>query len=86
MLLFSVAVISLLLFWKFIPGWVGEGVGMLAGVISTPFFMESSFVLMGFVIVILLNSWRRRRAGDEYVNVEEKDLPVEFRSGSEERF
>lgn len=81
----SLAVISLLLFWRFIPGWVGESFGMVAGVISTPFFMEFTFIVLGFVIVLVLNTWRRRSGGDEYVEVEEKDLPAEFRSRPDER-
>lgn len=80
MLLFSVSIVSLLLFWRLIPGWVGETIGMIAGIVSTPFFLESSFAIAGFVVVILLNSWRRRKAGDEYVEIEESDLPAEYRS------
>ncbi len=80
MLLFSATIVSLLLFWRLIPGWVGETFGMIAGIVSTPFFLESSFAIAGFVVVILLNSWRRRKAGDEYVEIEEKDLPAEYRS------
>jgi len=83
LIMFSAAIISLLLFWRFIPGWLGESFGMLAGIISTPFFLESSFAIMGLAIVVTLNSWRRKHGGDEYVEVEEKDLPVKFRSGSE---
>ena len=84
MLLISVCVISLLIFWRVIPGWVGETVGLLAGVISTPFFLEGTFALLGFLIVILLNSWRRKAAGDEFVEVDEDDLPVEYRSANDD--
>ncbi len=63
---------SLLMFWRLIPGWVGESVGMVVGVMSTPFFMEASFIILGFLIVISLNIWRRHRAGDEFVTLEEK--------------
>lgn len=75
------AVTSLLLFWRFIPGWVGESVGMVAGVITTPFFMEASFILLGFAIVIGLNTWLRNRAGDEFVTFEAD----EFTSGRKPR-
>lgn len=81
---FSAAVISLLMFWRFIPGWVGESVGMVAGVLSTPFFMEFSFVVMGFIIVILLNNYRRKLQGGDYVEVDSEDLPEKFRSDSDE--
>lgn len=82
---FSVSIVSLLLFWRLIPGWVGETVGMIAGIVSTPFFLEATFAVSGFVVVILLNGWRRKRAGDEYVEIEEKDLPAEYRSEPGER-
>jgi hypothetical protein len=68
------AVICLLLFWRYIPGWVGESVGMFAGLISTPFILEASFFIMGLMIVIMLNSWRRHKDGDDYVTFQEEDL------------
>jgi uncharacterized membrane protein len=66
-------VVSLLLGWRFIPGWVGESIGTFAGVLSTPFFMEASFILLGLAIVLALNIWRRRREDDELVYLEEQD-------------
>ncbi len=65
-----VLVCGLLVGWRLIPGWVGESFGMLAGILSTPFFMEGSFVIMGFLIVVGLNTWRRRNEGDEFVEIE----------------
>lgn len=67
------AVISLLLFWREIPGLFGESVGTVVGIMSTPFFMEASFVILGFLIVVSLNIWRRHKDGDEFVTIEEKD-------------
>jgi hypothetical protein len=64
--------VGMLLGWRFIPGWVGESVGTLAGIMSTPFFMEASFILIGLVIVLSLNTWRRNREGDELVFLDEK--------------
>jgi len=64
-------VVSLLIGWRMVPGWVGESFGMLAGVLSTPFFMETSFAMIGLLIVIGLNIWRRHREGDEFVSLEE---------------
>ena len=72
MLLVSGAVVGMLLGWRFIPGWVGESVGTLVGIMSTPFFMEASFIVLGLVIVLALNIWRRRRDGDELVFLDEK--------------
>lgn len=66
-------VISLLLFWRDIPGLFGESVGKFVGIMSTPFFMEASFVILGFLIVVSLNIWRRSKEGDEFVTIEVKD-------------
>lgn len=68
------SVISLLLFWRFIPGWVGESVGLVAGIISTPFFLEASFFLIGVMVVVVLNSWRRKKAGDDFVEFDQQDF------------
>ena len=65
--------ISLLLFWREIPGLFGETVGKFVGIMSTPFFMETSFVILGFLIVVSLNIWRRHQDGDEFVTIEEND-------------
>jgi hypothetical protein len=74
-ILFVVAAgfVSLLMYWRLIPGWVGESVGMVVGIMSTPFFMEASFVFLGFLIVVGLNIWRRHKEGDEFVTIEEKE-------------
>lgn len=68
--------------WRFLPGLLGEWVGTMIGVMTTPFFLEASFVILGFIIVISLNVWRRHREGDELVYLEQvhgpdvpKDLP-----------
>lgn len=74
-------VIPLLLFWREIPGLLGETVGKVVGIMSTPFFMEASFVILGFLIVVSLNTWRRHKEGDEFVTIETKGEP-EDRSGS----
>lgn len=68
------SVVCLLVFWRFIPGWVGESVGRVAGLISTPFILEISFFVMGLGIVVLLNSWRRKKAGDEFVEFDEQEF------------
>ncbi len=70
--LFTVAtvIVGFLFGWRFVPGLVGESLGTVAGVLSTPFFMEASFALLGLVIVIGLNAWRRHKAGDEFVALE----------------
>jgi hypothetical protein len=86
-IIFSVmaAVICLLAFWRSIPGWVGESVGIFAGLISTPFFLEASFVVMGLGIVILLNSWRRKKDGDDFVAFNESDFQVNDKDHGKDR-
>jgi hypothetical protein len=67
MFVLTVVVVGFLMGWRLIPGWVGESFGMVAGIMSTPFFMEGSFILLGLIIVISLNTWRRNKDGDELV-------------------
>lgn len=66
----GVIVVGFLMGWRFIPGWVGESLGTIAGVMSTPFFMEATFAMLGLAIVLGLNIWRRHKAGDEFVTIE----------------
>lgn len=70
--------VSLLLFWRKIPGLLGETVGKIVGIMSTPFFMEASFVILGFLIVVSLNIWRRRKEGDEFVTIEMESEPADL--------
>ena len=81
LLVVAVVVISLLLFWREIPGLPGETVGKVVGIMSTPFFMEASFVILGFLIVVSLNTWRRHKDGDEFVTIDTKGEPKDH-SGS----
>lgn len=75
-IMFAVAavVVCFLMGWRFVPGWVGESLGTIAGVMSTPFFMEASFALLGLFIVLGLNIWRRKKAGDEFVTIEVENV------------
>jgi len=75
LLALTVAVPSLLLGWRQLPGLVGEWVGTIIGIMTTPFFMESTFAILGLVIVITLNSWRQRKDGDEFVYLEQVSGP-----------
>jgi hypothetical protein len=77
LLVVASVVISLLLFWREIPGLLGETVGKFVGIMSTPFFMEASFVILGFLIVVSLNTWRRHKEGDEFVVIETKAESVD---------
>jgi hypothetical protein len=60
---------------RYLPGLFGEWIGMMIGVMTTPFFMEASFVILGLIIVIAINTWRRNRDGDELVFLERVDSP-----------
>lgn len=78
----TLCVATLLIGWHHVPGLLGEWLGMIAGLVSTPFFMEGTFVVLGIVIVYSLNLWRMKKDGDEFVYLEQvagpevpKDLP-----------
>lgn len=73
MALLCVCIMGLILGWRFLPGLLGEWLGILAGIISTPVFLESSFFILGFSLVICINHWNRKRDGDEFVSLEDFD-------------
>lgn len=82
LLTLAVVVPVTLMGWRYLPGVLGEWIGMMIGLMTTPFFMESSFLILGLVIVIGLNVWRTAKEGDEFVYLEQvagpdlpKDLP-----------
>lgn len=64
------AACSALLGWRHLPGVVGEWVGTVIGVMTTPFLLEASFALLGVCIVALLNHRRWLREGDEWVHLD----------------
>jgi uncharacterized membrane protein len=78
----TVMVPTILIGWRLLPGLLGEWLGTIIGIMTTPFFMEASFAILGLVIVILLNHWRQKKEGDEFVYLEQvagpsvpRDLP-----------
>jgi hypothetical protein len=71
----TVIVAGTLLSWRLIPGLLGEWVGMMIGIVTTPFFMESFFAILGLVTVVALNIWRQRKEGDEFVYLDLVDAP-----------
>ncbi len=81
----TVSALTLLIGWRLVPGLFGEWLGVIAGILSTPFFLEASFFIMGLLIVVSLNSWRRTKDGDEFVYLEQvqgpevKNLPEQAR-------
>ena len=61
--------------WRYIPGFWGEWIGTIIGVMTTPFFMEASFAIIGLMIVFALNHWHQVKDGDEFVYLEQVDGP-----------
>lgn len=64
-------VLALLLGWRWVPGLLGEWLGTLVGIMSTPFFLEASFVILGVLVVMVVNAVRRHREGDEFIAIDE---------------
>lgn len=70
--------------WHFVPGVFGEFLGVIAGIISTPFLLEICFAILGLIIVVALNNMRMKRNGDEFVYLEEVADPL-VRAGLPDR-
>lgn len=72
---------GLLLGWRFLPGVVGEWFGTMLGIATTPFFLKASVAVLGLIVVISLNIWRRHKEGDEFVILEQvsgPDVPADL--------
>jgi hypothetical protein len=59
--------------WRHLPGLLGEWVGLIVGVMTTPFLLEASCGVIGLTLVLAINYWRQNRAGDELVYLERVD-------------
>ena len=57
--------------WRFLPGLLGEWVGFMVGLMTTPFLLEFSFLFLGLMLVVFINHWRRSREGDDFVTLEQ---------------
>ncbi len=68
-------VCGVLVGWRYLPGLLGEWIGTMVGVLTTPFFLEASFILIGLTVVVAINHWRQKREGDEFVYLEQIDGP-----------
>ncbi len=75
LLVLTAGVTGLLMGWRLLPGLLGEWVGTMIGILTTPFFMEASFAILGLVTVILLNHWRQQKDGDDFVYLEQATGP-----------
>ena len=71
LIMLTVGVAGLVTGWRLLPGLLGEWIGTMIGILTTPFFMEASFIVLGLVIVIGLNLWRQHKDGDEFVYLEQ---------------
>ena len=81
LIVLTLVVPGLLVGWRLLPGLLGEWVGTMIGIMTTPFFMEGSFAILGLVIVISLNHWRQHKDGDEFVYLEQvagPEVPVDL--------
>ena len=75
LLLITVLVCVALIGWRYMPGILGEWLGTMIGVVTTPFFLELSFAVLGLTVVLMLNHWRQKRTGDELMYLEQVDEP-----------
>jgi hypothetical protein len=71
----AVVVCGALIGWRYLPGLLGEWLGTMIGLMTTPFLLEASFAVLGLSLVIFINHWRQRRTGDELMYLEQVDDP-----------
>ena len=64
---------TVLIGYHYLPGIWGEWIGSMVGIMTTPFFLEASFIVIGFTIVLMFNIYRRNKDGDELVYLEQVD-------------
>ena len=75
LIVLTVVVSGLLVGWRLLPGLLGEWLGTIIGIMTTPFFMDATFAILGLVIVISLNHLRQRKNGDDFVYLEQVTGP-----------
>lgn len=69
----------LLVLGQTLPGLAGEFFARVVGIITTPFILEITFIILGFVVVFTLNYWRQHRDGDELVYLDQVlDAPTDM--------
>jgi len=56
-----------------LPGYLGELCGKVQGLSMTPFCMELSLTAFGFMAVLGINNYRRKKEGEEFVALEIPD-------------
>lgn len=75
LLAITMMVCGVLIGWRYLPGILGEWLGTMIGVMTTPFFLELSFAALGLTVVLMLNHWRQKRAGNELVYLDQVKEP-----------
>ena len=73
LLLIAVLVSTVLLGWRSVPGVLGEWIGLMVGVVTSPFILETFFACLGLMLVLLVNHWRMKRSSDELVYLESEE-------------
>ena len=71
--LMSAIIVIALVGWRHLPEVLADWIGTIVGIMSTPFFLEASFIFIGLCIVVAINHWRQKRAGDDFVEIEVND-------------
>ena len=69
----AVLIVLALTGWRHLPEVWADWMGTMVGIMTTPFFLEASFIFIGLSIVVAINHWRQKRAGDDFVELEVKD-------------
>ena len=64
---------AILVTWRLLPEVLADWIGTMVGIMTTPFFLEASFIFIGLTIVVAINHWRQKRDGDDFVEIEVKD-------------
>lgn len=54
-------------------GVFGEWLSMMVGLMTTPVLLEISAFIIGLIAVLTINHWREKRAGDEFVYLDQQE-------------
>ena len=60
----------------YLPGFAGELGRMCLAWITSPFLMESALFFLALTLLFAVNAWRRNKAGDDWVKLDENGHPV----------
>lgn len=87
LILAAALVVTIIWAGTYLPGFLGDVFSVLAGIMWTPVLLDISLFILGFMFIMWLNAYRRKREGDEFVYLEQiegpgipADMPPEARS------